>query len=114
MYKTAPPGSKSSLNSPESSPISQNPNIPSSREHHFKEEWVSKSFPCLGDTLLDTRAMSPINLQVIPNPATEVTFKEQVVSGFPSSQGTKKAVNPIIKMPMSSFDHVLSIKHVHD
>ena len=115
MYKITSPCCKSSPCPPEGSPIPQNPYIPSSCEHHFKEEWVSKSLPCFRETLLDIRAMAPINLQIIPNPATEVTFKEKMCSIFIDISITDDT-NVIIQRgpPMPSDQHILRVEPVKE
>ena len=56
----------------------------------------------------------PINLVKVPNPLTEITIEEEVISSFPGVSGTKHTINSIIYMPMPSFHHILSVESIHD
>ena len=115
MNKITSPCCKSGPCPPECSAIPQDPNIPSSYEHHFKEERVSKSLPSLGDRLLDIRVMAPINLQIIPNPATEVTFEEKMCYIFINIRITDYTY-VIIQggPPVPSEQHILRVEPIKE
>ena len=72
------PCTKGGSVSSEGSAISENPYIPCSCQHNFKEEGMPKAGPSMKDTLLYIRTSSPINAQVIPYPGAKLAIKEQV------------------------------------
>ena len=78
MYKITSPSSKSCIFSSESPAIPEDPYIPSCSEHNFKEEGMLKPSSCMLNTLLNFRAPGPINGNIIPYSATEVTVEKQV------------------------------------
>ena len=74
------PCTKGGSVSSEGSAISENPYIPCSCQHNFKEEGKSEAGPSMDDTPLDIRATSPINAQVIPYSGAELAIEEQMDS----------------------------------
>ena len=56
--------------------ISDDPDIPAGSEHHFSEEMLIKTSPCLNNQIRHGVTSRPINLQIIPNSNTEVVVKE--------------------------------------
>ena len=80
MYKFTTPSTKCSSFPSEFPSISKNPNIPSCREDHLKEEAIRKSLPGQRNALMNIGAASPVNLKIIPDSDTEVTGKEQVLA----------------------------------
>ena len=68
--------------------ISDDPDTPAGNKHHFSEERLIKTSPCLNNQIRHEVASRPINLQTIPNSNTDVAVKEQMVPGFSCLQGT--------------------------
>ena len=94
--------------------ISDDPNIPASNENHFREKGLIKTSSSLSNQLHHGGASRPINLQIIPDPDTEIAVEEQVISGFSNLQGTKPTMDPIIHVPVPSLNHVLGVPPVHN
>ena len=94
--------------------ISDDPNMPASNEYHFREERPIKTSPCLSNQLNHGGASRPINLQIIPDPYTEIAVEEQVIPGFSSLQGAEPTVDSILHVPVPSLNHILGVQPVHN
>ena len=80
--KTSPPLSKRRLDIAEDPVISDRPDVPTSQKDHFCKEWLLK-FPsgsiCYGSHIIP---YLPIDLQVVPDSATEIAAEEEMIPIF--------------------------------
>ena len=115
MYKITSPSSKSSLLSSKSSVIPEDPDIPSCREHYFKEERMLEPGSCMLDTLLNIRASGPVNTKIAPNSATEVAVEKQMqpilIHKF-ITNNTKIIIQR--RSPVPSYQEIFGVKPVKE
>src|SRR4051812_39298851 len=115
MYKFTTPGTKHRSFPSESPSIPKNPNVPSCCEHHLKEKAFSKSLSGQRNALMDIRTTRPVNLQISPDPYTEVAGKKQVLTiliNMLVAQHTK--IISIPSPPVSPHQQVLGVEPVKE
>jgi hypothetical protein len=88
MYEAGPPPCKTFTL--KNSRISNQPDIPTSHDHHLHEKRVPKTSFGLNNEGLQVHIVvaSPINLPVVPYPSAEIALKKQMNSIFISSNRT--------------------------
>ena len=101
------------LDVPESSVIPDLPNIPPGCKYHLLEERFVEILSSMACNLHHVITVFPDNLQIIPHPNTEIALGKKMVSVLKCPSWTKYTFKPIINLPVSPLDHVLSVNPVH-
>ena len=80
MNESISPCSEGRLDVPESSVISNLPNIPPSSKNHLRKERFVELLSSMEGNLHHVRTVFPDNLQIYPDSSTEITLEKKVVS----------------------------------
>jgi hypothetical protein len=114
MYEASSPSSEGRENVLKDCFISLLPNMPTGQDNHFSKKRFPKILSCCRENLLKTITITPLNLQVVPNPNAERALKEQVLPILSRMSWAKNTVKDISNIPVTSSDHVPSIQAVTD
>ena len=114
MYKSLPPSTESGIDVPENFIIPDLPNIPPGCEDNLSKERLCKISSGHSGHSQHVITLRPVNLEEIPHSVSKHTLEKEMISGFQGMGSTKNTVWPIINVPMSSSDHVLSVDPVHN
>ena len=82
MPKSSTPFIKSGPLISENLGISNDPNVPTCSEHHFKEKRLVKIIPSMNNHIRHRVPCRPFNLKVIPDTNTEIAVEEEMIPGF--------------------------------
>ena len=113
MNESISPCSEGRLDVPESSVISNLPNVPPGSKHHFSKERLVEFLFSMQGNLHHILTVFPKNLQVDPYASTEIALEEKMISVLQSPCWAKNTLWSIINLPFPSLNHVLGVNPVH-
>ena len=113
MNESISPCSERWLDVPESSVISDHPNIPPGSKNHLRKERFVELLSSMVGNLHHVLTVFPDNLQIDPDSSTEIALEKKVVSVLQDPSWTQNTLWTLINLPLPPLNHVLSINHVH-
>ena len=109
MYKFTPPHAKRGPLWSEDLPIPSSPNAPGRSEHNLKEEWLLKILLGVQKAGGHILSAQPINLEITPDPLTEIAVEEEMEPILMQMGRTKYTkIILLISPPMSPEKEVSS------
>jgi hypothetical protein len=109
MNKTSLPLRKSRLLTSEDLPISDNPNVPTRQHDHFHKKWLCKLLPSMIQNRLHIITDYPFNLEIVPDPDTEITLKKEMYSILMHPHRAQLTVIYICDIPMPTLQQISSV-----